>query len=322
VDSACDDDLDNSITLQEPAGAYSVEIDVASLDPGAVLPGGTTKDDSCDLSLGAAQSCKVPFDVVPSLPINLKTPELANLFLTAQGPKLDPDTCEESTDVLEITHSISNHPSSPDPKDPSALQDVGGFEFEIWFDEQWICVDAAAGQFATDNGMSCLTSTADGFVRFGCFTIGKPTIDETSTELAVLSVRPQPELYSQIVANQDNGIAVQLLNKGCNLTDLQGHDIAKQECPDSAVTIRWLEGDVNGDCSVDAADGQILAFRWGAEVGALAYNERFDLEPSGTLKFDGDIDIKDVQFVFGRTGSSCSAPHPDQPPVNPKEANP
>ncbi|MGB2695403.1 MAG: hypothetical protein WBD55_09480, partial [Dehalococcoidia bacterium] len=86
--------------------------------------------------------------------------------------------------------------------------------------------------------------------------------------------------------------------------------------------IRWLEADVNGDCRVDAADGQILAFRWGARVGNLLYNQRFDLEPSGTAKFDGDVDIKDIQFVFGRHGSTCADPHPPQDPVNPKVPNP
>jgi hypothetical protein len=39
---------------------------------------------------------------------------------------------------------------------------------------------------------------------------------------------------------------------------------------------------------------------------------------------DGDIDIrdtqfvKDTQFVFGRLGSTCANPNPDQDPINPK----
>jgi hypothetical protein len=35
------------------------------------------------------------------------------------------------------------------------------------------------------------------------------------------------------------------------------------------------------------------------------------------VKGDGDIDINDLQFIFGRQGSSCTRPHPPQPPVNP-----
>ena len=33
---------------------------------------------------------------------------------------------------------------------------------------------------------------------------------------------------------------------------------------------------------------------------------------------DGDIDINDLQFVYGRFGSTCANPWPAQPPVNPK----
>ncbi|MEX1255002.1 MAG: hypothetical protein WEE64_11755, partial [Dehalococcoidia bacterium] len=93
-------------------------------------------------------------------------------------------------------------------------------------------------------------------------------------------------------------------------------------CDDSELTIRWLEGDVNGDCAVDVRDEQLLAFRWGTKLGALLYNDRFDLEPSGQINSDGDIDIKDVQFVYGRHGSTCAMPHPDQPPRNGKLAEP
>jgi hypothetical protein len=262
---------------------------------------------------------------------NLKTPALANLFLTAQGTKLEPRTCEESTDVATFTHLLSNPPSGPDPKGLDSRQVVNGFEFEVWFDQQWICVDLNPGPYAVNNGLTCLLDAVDGGARIGCYgpKLDSSTVDESDMTLATIDVRPQPELYSQIVANQDNGISVQILNKGCNLTDQQGHHIDKlvsgvpsPSCDDSALTIRWLEGDVNGSGSVTSADCQILAFRWGAQVGSLLYNERFDLEPSGGDKFDGDIDIKDIQFCFGRLGSTTTAPHPPQDPVNPKTANP
>ena len=88
---------------------------------------------------------------------------------------------------------------------------------------------------------------------------------------------------------------------------------------------------MNGDCKVNALDQQLLGFRWGAGFGSLLYNPRFDLQPSGVIKGDGEINIKDVQFVFGRNGSTCGSQnsagttgpeHPDQPPVNGKIANP
>jgi hypothetical protein len=85
-----------------------------------------------------------------------------------------------------------------------------------------------------------------------------------------------------------------------------------------------LEGDVHADCVVNALDQQQIAFRFGARLGNLLYASIFDLEPSAPIKGDGDIDAKDLQFVYGRHGSTCKEPHPPQFPVDPKakEATP
>ncbi len=53
------------------------------------------------------------------------------------------------------------------------------------------------------------------------------------------------------------------------------------------------------------------------EKGSLIYKDFLNLEPSGA-QADDDIDINDLQFVFGRIGSTCDDPHPPQPPVNAK----
>jgi hypothetical protein len=55
-----------------------------------------------------------------------------------------------------------------------------------------------------------------------------------------------------------------------------------------------------------------LAFRYGSFFGNLVYNRFFDLEPN--IAPDFDIDIKDLQTVFGRNGSMCSSPIPTQNP--------
>ncbi len=81
---------------------------------------------------------------------------------------------------------------------------------------------------------------------------------------------------------------------------------------------RVRRGIAGPDCVVDVFDTQQIAFRWGAAKGSLLYQAWSDLEPSGQVKGDGDIDIKDLQFVYGRFGSTCAAPHPAQQPVNPK----
>ena len=88
------------------------------------------------------------------------------------------------------------------------------------------------------------------------------------------------------------------------------------------MTIRYLEGDIHADCIVDVLDQQQIAFRWGSHLGNLLYNSRYDLEPSAPKKGDGDIDAKDLQFVYGRHGSTCANPHPPQDPRNGKVSEP
>ncbi len=150
-----------------------------------------------------------------------------------------------------------------------------------------------------------------------CFTIRKGHDIDELIALATINVRPQPEIYSQAKPNQDNGVVVQINNVNCDIGDEQGHAIPIFSCDDADITYRYLEGDVEPDCVIDAVDAQAIAFRWGVEKGSLIYNDFLNLEPS-SQQTDNDIDINDLQFVFGRLGSTCEEPHPPQDPVNPK----
>jgi hypothetical protein len=252
-------------------------------------------------------------------------PALRNLFLTRQGDKVPPVTCLVGGDAALLTEELSVPiPAAPDPKDPSQEQELGAFEFEVHYDETKVCVELEAGPAAEE--MVCIIEddvTApelEGVARIGCVTLGKDSYPDTETaegrHLADIVVRPQPELYSQAAPEQDNGVVVQLNNLACELADLQGHPIKLLSCDDAGLTVRYLEGDVMPDCSVDALDTQAVAFRWGAQKGDLVYSEFMNLEPSGA-QADEDIDIKDLQFIYGRFGSSCGAPHPAQDPQNP-----
>jgi hypothetical protein len=248
-----------------------------------------------------------------------------NLFLTRQGTKVPPLTCEAGNDAATFSEVLNIPiPTLPDPKDPSIDQELGAFEFEIHFDDTKVCVNIEAGPAADD--MICIiedknSSNLEGVARIGCVTQGKDNFPDTETadgrHLADVVIKPQPDVYSQAKPNQDNGVVVQVNNVLCELADLQGHPIPVFSCEDADVTIRYLEGDVEPDCEIDALDTQAVAFRWGVEKGSLIYSEFMNLEPSGT-QADNDIDIKDLQFVFGRFGSTCDAPHPPQEPVNPK----
>ena len=57
------------------------------------------------------------------------------------------------------------------------------------------------------------------------------------------------------------------------------------------------------DGVVDTTDTQAIAFRWGAVDPSLLYDEHYDIPT-----VDGDIDISDLQYVYGQFGSSCLAP--------------
>ena len=85
----------------------------------------------------------------------------------------------------------------------------------------------------------------------------------------------------------------------------------------SASVLASVATEETADCSVDTLDTQAIAFRWGALKGDLIYNDFMNLEPSGA-QADEDIDVKDLQFVFGRFGSECADPHPPQDPENPQ----
>jgi len=250
---------------------------------------------------------------------------LGNLWLTRQGTKIPPLNCQQSSDNAVFSETLQFTPHVPDSKGVHQFAFIGGFEFEVRFDPKLICVDLVPGEAANDLGLICFVDDMgsgqplEGIARMGCVSKAKnkrfpkdlnPTKVPTGTiargpELAQVWVKPQPDLYSQIRPNQDNGVVAQLLDQNCELSDEQGHPIPIFSCEDADVTIRYLEGDVEPNCKIDAADQQNVAFRWGAALGSLLYNTRYDLEPSGTVKGDGDVDIKDLQFVFGRFNSGC-----------------
>jgi hypothetical protein len=255
-----------------------------------------------------------------------KVPALQNLFMKKQGAKFPPNTCLSSTDIATFAEQLDVPiPNAPDPKNPSQPQQLGAFQFEVRYDSKAVCVELVAGPAA--GGMICTIQDATntslkGIARIGCVSPGKNVFPNTHTaagrHLADVIVRPQPELYSQVLPNQENGVVVQLLNQNCKLSDLQGHIIPIFSCEDADLTVRYLEGDITGDCAVDVMDTQAIAFRWGAATGSLLYNTRDDLVPSGQIVGDGQIDINDLQFVYGRFPSTCASPWPPQPPANPK----
>ncbi len=287
-----------------------------------------------EILISGCKNAQLDLKPIPRLQRMTKNPALQNVWLTRQGAKIPPADCLAGTDIGSLTEVLSHAIESPDRKDPNALQQLAAFEFEVHYDNKKVCIDLTAGaEFAGGNpikdeepgiGICIVEDDApdskpqlEGVARIGCVTVGKGNAIDSLEALAFIDVYPQPEVYSQAKPNQDNGVVVQINNVNCDLSDEQGHAIPIFSCDDADITFRYLEGDVNPDCVVNAADAQAIAFRWGVEKGSLIYKDFLNLEPSGA-QADDDIDINDLQFVFGRMGSTCFDPHPPQEPVNPK----
>ena len=168
-------------------------------------------------------------------------------------------------------------------------------------------------------------------IRFGCVTSGQAQGPLGDFELASLELIPHPDLSNDIFPGNNNGTVTVLKDNGCELVDVFGHPVLlgygpdgtptptangglTPVCADLAVTVRILEGDLNLDCMVDVTDEQLISYRYGAFFGDVLYQKWFDLEPA---LHDLDIDIKDLQKVFGRDGSSCQYPIPAQLPQPP-----
>jgi hypothetical protein len=271
----------------------------------------------------------------PSSPSVVKSPSLGNLFLTGQGTKIPPTNCLTGSNGTAFQVSIDSKVTGVDPKTGENKQ-LGGFQFQVNYDNSKVCVVLAAGpSFTAGAGQpqgtciihdSVTKPTLQGNATIACNIIGKapfspPIQDPANRLLATIVVKPMPDVYSTGKPNNPNGNTVQLINKGCKVTDRQGNPVpppaGSSNCNDAEVTIRWLEGDVVPDCSVDARDTQAVAFRWGTHKMDGLYNAFYNLEPSGS-QADNDIDVNDLQFVFGRFGSTCATPWPTQAPQNPK----
>jgi hypothetical protein len=166
----------------------------------------------------------------------------------------------------------------------------------------------------------CTSSTHEG-----------PSVNDVSV-MGRVTFQTQPDLLERLRPTKDNGVRADLLDENCEAADVFGSPLnmgiedngsneapaggLAAQCTDVTLTVRMLEGDIDLDCDVDVVDDQLMAFRYGATFGVLTYDPFFDLEPN-TTPTDFDIDIKDLQFVFGRNGSTCETPVPPQDPQPP-----
>ena len=266
-------------------------------------------------------------------------PALANLWICESGPCDGPG--EGALKVYEVAQTV-------DAATPGGL---GAYEFSVEYDNFVISsvnpcdivfgptgagsargpvnelnTSAANDDCADDpnsdaDGTCAMSHILENVVHFGCVTSGPtPPNGPTGTfTLASLLLIPHEDLADDLFPGNDNGVVTILKDNGCELVDAFGHPVPgsingglTSFCEDLAVTVRILEGDLDLDCDVDVTDAQAIAGHYGAFFGSLLYSKWLDLEPN---LHDLDIDIKDVQKVFGRIGSDCQAPVPAQTPV-------
>jgi len=195
---------------------------------------------------------------------------------------------------------------------PCATQQIGAFEFDLLYNSKVVSVTPEPGALFAPS-VVCGATPGEGTVHVRCPASGTLSSGPSGPGvLTVLRTRATADDYTILIAGQENGISTNLVLQSCRLIDTRNKPIKSDVCGNAAVIVRYLEGDVEADCLVDVMDQQQVAFRWGVQLGHLLYQPRFDFDPS--VFPDGDIDAKDLQFVYGRHGSRCTAPLPPQPP--------
>jgi hypothetical protein len=171
-----------------------------------------------------------------------------------------------------------------------------------------------------------MTIMTENWILFGCVSSGQQLGNPSPVGvwLKTITLTPDPDMFLRVRPTKDNGVVSEILDENCEVADIYASEPwpftlpggLTEDCADLTVTIRMLEGDINLDCEVNVLDEQGIAFRYGSFFGLLLYDYFYDLEPK---LIDFDVDIKDLQFVFGRDGSTCQVPIPDgqtpSPPI-------
>jgi uncharacterized repeat protein (TIGR01451 family) len=259
----------------------------------------------------------------------------ANLFLTDSGS-------------ITFAEVMTNQP------DPAGL---GAFEFQIHYNNAiWqqpdVNLQPAIDLFLNGGNLNdpgyvakdldCTINHLETQVHVFCVSVGLDVgpIWSGPEILALVTFTPKNLIVQSIKPAKFNGVVAWIKNTHIEAANVFGQPLNDGSSgfgqgnlvpgilpggqvdagdPEVVVTIRRLEGDVTKDCTVDVGDLQAMASRFGTKLGSLLYNAWFDLEPHQPTSGDGDIDVKDIQFVFGRFGSTCEDPigNPQLPETHP-----
>jgi len=239
-----------------------------------------------------------------------KSPQNPTLWLCRKGVA----SCKgEGQGHLTINEEVSGIPSGVG---------LGSFEFLIYYWGNIVNVSVTEGPFLGSTGRSVLCPTpiaGENSLPFGCASTGSEPGPSGSGVLAHIEMDPDPDLVLRPTAR--NGFFVNLLNSrlDAGLADEMGKPIPIEAVGSARILVQALEGDLNYDCKVNVIDEQAVSGRYGTTFGIQPYDTFFDLEP---ISPDFDIDIKDLQFVYGRDGTSCEEPVPPVPTSTPTPVPP
>ena len=265
-----------------------------------------------------------------------KSPHVQQVFLCENGTNgVNGCTTDGINSTVEFDEILANQ------TDPNGL---GAYEFTLHYDNTIFSAPIITDSVvlgSTGRAVTCaMTIPLETQVHWACASIGLTPIGPIWTGPMVMAhvVFPLKDLTrASLFPHKENGIVSRFDDTGTEAANVCGQPLndgtgfvapgQTTECQgvllpgvlpgglladsSSFITVRRLEADVDKNCTVDVSDLQAEATRYGFNFGSLLYNIWYDLEPH-TTGADGDIDVKDVQFVFGRFGSTCAAPIPPQ----------
>jgi uncharacterized repeat protein (TIGR01451 family) len=270
--------------------------------------------------------------------------DACNLWLCKDGPDchvVDPETgAAIGKGELDVADFLFLRADVDSPNDADELPEgLAAYEEQLKYDHKIFDVTINdAGSDGLDNdgdslideidesviagwrgNINCtMTIMTENWIMFGCVSAGQELGNPMPVGewLKTIHLVPDSDMFQRIRPTKDNGVVSTILDENCEVADIYASEPwpftlpggLTEDCTDLTVTVRMLEGDLNLDCEVNVLDQQAIAFRYSATFGLLLYDKFFDLEPKLT---DFDIDIKDLQFVWGRDGSMCQAPIPD-----------
>ena len=240
---------------------------------------------------------QTPPPPAPGSDAALVYPGVANIFISPGASNL---FIGGPAQVLEET--VAGVPFDPG---------LGSFQLNISFDPNTVQMTIDAGPFlgSTGRATACsITAVTETVVLYNCASSGAQQGAYGSGVLARLTLTPAAGLTLKPTTNNGRLAFIDNLRGGTHLYDKENTLIPINQLLDAVVAVRALEGDLNGDCTIDILDEQLISTHYNAFLGSLLYVFGFDVEPSPGGDFD--IDIKDLQFIFGRDGDNCKTPQP------------